>query len=102
MKTVLFLNKFDPTFVPLALKMQAKNEGVCAILGQDAVYLALKNSKAAPDISEAAGAGIKIYLLSKDVQKRGITEKIAANLELIDYDQLVDLLAEENQKVINL
>ncbi len=101
MRTLLFLNKFDPTFVPIALNMKAINQEVCAVLSQDAVYMALKNNETSPDISQAIKAGIRIYLLSKDVQKRGIIEKLANGLNLIDYDQLVDLLAQENQKVIN-
>jgi sulfur relay protein TusB/DsrH len=102
MRTLIFINKFDPTFLPIALNMRAKNQEVSAVLSQDAVYITLRNSETASDLSQATKAGVRIYLLSKDVQKRGINEKLANDLNLIDYDQLVDLLAQEDQKVINL
>jgi sulfur relay protein TusB/DsrH len=102
MRTLIFLNKFDPTFLSIALNMRAKDQEVSAVLSQDAVYMALKSSAKATDLSQAIKGGVKIYLLSKDVQRRGINEKLTNDLDLIDYDQLVDLLAQENQKVINL
>jgi len=102
MKTVLFLNKFDPSFLEIASGIRAKNEEVCAVLCQDAVYMAVKNDKTAPDFDKVTQAGVKVYLLSKDAQRRGIARSLASSIELVDYEGLVDLLVQENQKVINL
>ncbi len=82
--------------------MRAKNEEVSAVLSQDAVYMVVKKPITNSDIDKALQSGVKIYLLSKDAQKRGITKNLANGVELLDYDRLVDFLAQDNQKVINI
>lgn len=102
MKNVLFLNRFDLSFLKIALEMRAKNEEVSAMLNQDAVYIVVKKPITNPDIEKAIKSGVKFYMLLKEVQKRGITKNLTAGEELFDYDQLVDFLAQDNQKVINV
>jgi len=46
--------------------------------------------------------GVKFHLLKKDAEKRGILDNLISKLELIDYDQFIDLLFLKDQRVINL
>ena len=60
------------------------------VLIQDGVYL---------NTSELGAKGTKVYAVAPDVQKRGLTGKLPASVEVIGYDQLVDLIVAN--KVIN-
>ncbi len=69
----------------------AKGDGdASVVLIQDGVYL---------DASDVAKAGKKVYAVRKDVEKRGLANRIPGSVELIDYGKLVDLIFEN--KVIN-
>jgi sulfur relay protein TusB/DsrH len=60
------------------------------VLIQDGVFL---------DAKDFAAAGKKVYALRKDVEKRGLGNRLSSSVELIDYGKLVDLIFED--KVIN-
>ncbi len=102
MKTVLFLNRFDLSFLKIALEMQAKNEEISAVLSQDAVYMVANKNESNSNVEKAIQSGLKLYLIFKDAQKRGITKNLIAGVELLDYDQLVDFLAQDDQRVVNV
>lgn len=102
MKTLLFLNKLDYDFLPLAEKLKEKGEEVEVVLIQDAVYLALENNGYSEEMRHVIEKGVKFHILEKDVQNRGVLTHLIPNLDFIDYDRLVDLLFSENQRVINL
>lgn len=102
MKIMIYLNKFDPSSLNTALDLKAANQEVGAILTQDAVYMVATNTETVANLNRAIQQGVKIYALSKDIRNRGIHQKLPDGVEEINYDELVDLLAEENQKIINL
>lgn len=102
MKTILFVNKFDPTVFTIANNLKARNDEVDIILSQDATYIATKNNPQDANLNQTIKAGIKIYLLDGDIKKRGIGKNLSDGTIAINYNQMVDLLAQDNQKIINL
>lgn len=101
MKTLIFKKNFDLDFLSMVETLRNKEE-VNVILFQDAIYLALKNAEYSTAIKHVVEAGVKFHLLKKDVEKRGILLNLIPNAELINYDQFIDLLFLEDQRVINL
>lgn len=101
MKTLIFKKFFDLNFLSIVETLRNKEE-VTVILFQDAIYLALKNTEYSTAITHVVEEGVKFYLLKKDVEKRGILLNLIPNVELINYDQFIDLLFLEDQRVINL
>jgi pyruvate-formate lyase-activating enzyme len=53
-----------------------------------------------PDL--CARAGMKISVLKKDTEKRGLTNHIIEGVKIVDYSQLIDQLFSEKITVINL
>jgi sulfur relay protein TusB/DsrH len=102
MKTLIFLNKFNLNLFPLAETLREKQEEVSVILIQDAIYLGLKNGEHSEATKHAIEKGVKFHLLTKDVERRGVIHHLISDLELIDYDRLIDLLFREDQRVFNL
>ena len=72
------------------LELAKEDSDARVVLIQDGVYL---------DASFVAQSGRKVYALQKDVEKRGLTSRVPAAVELIDYGELVDLMFEN--KIIN-
>jgi sulfur relay protein TusB/DsrH len=72
------------------------------ILIQDAIHLALKDTQHARELKSLLNSGVKVLTLDQDVKKRGVADLLINNVELLDYDRLIDFLFLENQRVINL
>jgi sulfur relay protein TusB/DsrH len=102
MKTLLFLNKKEFDSLTLVDILKEKGEEVGVVLIQDAVYLALGNNEHSGAVKDLLSKGVGFHLLAKDVEKRGVQDYLISDVDLIDYDQLIDLLFSENQRVINL
>lgn len=102
MKTLFFLTKKESDSLTLIEKLKKRGEDLAVVLIQDAVYLALENNEHAGTIKDLLGRGVNFHVLAKDVELRGIQEYLVSDLNLIDYDQLIDLLFSENQRIINL
>ena len=102
MKTLIFLNKLDFDFLPLAEKLRGKEEELSVVLVQDAVYIAIRNDGHSDAVKKLIESGVKFHILEKDVERRGVVNNLIPGLELIDYDRLIDLLFSDDQKVINL
>jgi len=101
MKTLIFKKNFDLDFLSMIKTLRNHGE-VKVILFQDAIYLALRNTKYSRAIEHAIEEGVKFHLLKKDGEKRGILLNLISNIKLINYDQFIDLLFHEDQRVINL
>lgn len=99
---MIFLSKFDPDFLPIAENMMAKGQDISVVLIEDAVYFAIRNSEIADRVNRAMKCGLKLNALARDVERRGLRDHAIEGLRLIDYDQMVDLLLQESDKVINL
>lgn len=72
------------------LKLAKLDKEAKVVLIQDGVYLEARHF---------VGSKVKVYAVRDDVLKRGLTDKIAKDVEFIDYSELVDLIVEN--KVIN-
>lgn len=101
MKTLLFLSKKESDSLALIEKLKERGEDVGVILIQDAVYLSLGNNEHSEMVKDLLEKGVNFHVLAKDVKMRGVQEYLISDLDLMDYDQLVDLLFGENQRVIN-
>ena len=91
MTKLVVLNTKDDKMLERAVKLEAE-----LLLMQDAVLYANKNVE-----SNKKLAGLKVYAAKQDAFKRGLSDRLLDNVELVDTSQLVDLLFSEKQ-VINL
>ncbi|WXG39237.1 MAG: sulfurtransferase complex subunit TusB [Candidatus Freyarchaeum deiterrae] len=102
MRTLIFLNKKEFDSLTLVEKLKEKGKDVGVVLIQDAVYLALGNNEHSGAVKDLLGKGVSFHALAKDLEKRGVQDYLISDVELIDYDRLIDLLFSEDQRVINL
>lgn len=77
----------------LAAVSAAKEAG--AVLMMDAVYFA-----ATDDGKRLLDAGLNVYALRQSVEARGLTGRTLDGVEVVDYDQVVDLIMEEYDIVV--
>ena len=75
---------------PNALELAKADKGAKVVLIQDGVYL---------DAKAVSDAGGTVYAIKRDLELRGLADKVPANVKAIDYGELVDLIVEN--KVIN-
>ncbi len=68
----------------------------------DAVYLARNSGEYAPLIKEMIEAGIKVFMLRKDAERRGLIKMLQSEVRLVNYDDLIDLMFSDSQRVLNL
>ncbi|MCS6862822.1 MAG: hypothetical protein NZT92_21165 [Abditibacteriales bacterium] len=80
----------DRPFGENALRLAQEDAAAIVVLIQDGVYL---------DPRPLLDAGKTVYAVQRDVEKRGLQQRIASGVQLIDYGQLVDLIAAH--KVVN-
>ena len=80
----------DKPFADTAVGLAREDPGAEVVLLQDGVYLS---------VQALLAAGKKVYAVSSDVDRRGLSGKIGRGVGLIDYPQLVDLLLAN--KVLN-
>jgi sulfur relay protein TusB/DsrH len=97
---LLLLNKFDIEFL-FIIKGFVGLEEVNIIMIQDAVYLGLEESEQTESIRKTIVDGTKFYALENDVKRRGIQKHLIKEIDLINIDSFVDLLFQEDQRVIN-
>ncbi len=80
----------DKKFGNNSLRIAEQDKDAEIVLIQDGIYLDVKNIE---------NSGNKVYAVKDDVEKRGYTEIMSKNIELIDYGKLVDLILAN--KVVN-
>jgi sulfur relay protein TusB/DsrH len=74
----------------VALELARADAQAQVVLLQDGVYL---------DAAGVKEAGRKVYAVKRDVELRGLSSKLPDFVKVIDYGDLVDLIAEN--KVVN-
>lgn len=72
------------------LELARQDRGAAVVLLQDGVYL---------NVSGLDEAGIGVYALKRDLERRGLAERVPAFVKVIDYGELVDLIMAH--KVVN-
>jgi len=80
----------DKKFGNNSLRIAEQDKNAEIVLIQDGIYL---------DVKRNEDSGNKVYAVKDDVEKRGYSELLSKNIELIDYGKLVDLILAN--KVIN-
>ena len=76
--------------------LQFVRENSSVLLIEDGVIAALDNTEIAAKIKSAA-RDVKFYVLGPDLEARGFGESnIIAEVEVVDYDGFVDLIAEHD------
>ena len=77
----------------LASCLNLAKKGSAVLLLEDGVFAALANTTHSERVKAAAG-DFKFYVLGPDVCARGLDEKnIMDNIEIVDYEGFVDLVA---------
>ena len=101
-KRLVFLNRFDVSCLPIITELTATNDELGIVLAQGAAYFAVENGLSHEPVKTLIEKGTKLYVLATDVDRRGIRQKLFSEVELLDYNALVELLFREDQAVINL
>lgn len=73
-----------------ALELARHDRDTKVVLIQDGVYL---------DASAVNAAGGKVYAVKRDIELRGLTDRMPDFVKQIDYGQLIDLIVDN--KVVN-
>ena len=68
--------------------------GSTILLIEDGVYAATSNNSAADKIAKADG--ISFCVLGPDLQARGLENKLADGIKVVDYEGFVNLVAEHD------
>jgi sulfur relay protein TusB/DsrH len=102
MKNLFFLNTLNTDALSIVKKISKLGRETSILLIQEAIHLALKDTLHTQEMNSLVDSGVKVLLLDQDVAKRGLDDHLITNVELIDFDAIIDLLFLENQRVINL
>lgn len=99
MKYLIWLSNGCASVKEVVSDLIAQNVDVEILLLQDGVYLA---DKGCPEASELKDLGFKVHAVKHHVEERGITNRLIVDVNLIDYDDVIDLIMEKSDKVICL
>jgi sulfur relay protein TusB/DsrH len=102
MRNLFFLNNVNTDALSIVNQISILGKETSMILIQEAIHLALKDTRHTREMKRLLDNGVKVLLLEQDVVERGVADLLLNNVELIDYDRLIDFLFLENQRVINL
>ena len=69
------------------------------LLVQDGVFFADKGS---PHSAVLKGTGSKIHAIRHHVEERGLMNRLGLDVNLIDYEDAIDIMMEKNDKIITL
>jgi tRNA 2-thiouridine synthesizing protein B len=91
MSTLHTINKSPYVYNTLTscIKICAECDGI--LLLEDGVFGATPSAPEADELQILIQRGIKVFALINDVKARGLEEKLAQNIKLIDYNTFVQL-----------
>jgi len=98
---VIVVSKLKSESLSLVKKIAEKGLTPDIVLLSEAVYMLVDKKQYLSGVKKAIECGARFFALSQDASKRGI-EKMINDVEIIDYEGLVDLLLEKSRSVINL
>ena len=99
MKYLIWLSNDSTSVKEIATGLKKQDIDVELLLVQDGVFLA---DKGCHESSELKEMGLKIYAIKHHVEERGLANRLAVDVDLIDYPDVVDLIMEKSDKVISL
>lgn len=96
MSTLHTINKSPFSHATLAscLQVCGKQDGI--LLLEDGVFGALLSAPCAEELSALIKTGVKVHVLTGDVNARGLQEKIRGDIYVTDYNGFVELSIEHN------
>lgn len=71
------------------LKVCAERDGI--LLLEDGVFGTTASAPGADELQRLIQGGVRVFALINDIRARGLKEKVAPNIELIDYNTFVQL-----------
>lgn len=91
MSTLHTINKspFAHNTLFSCLKVCGERDGI--LLLEDGVFGAITSAPGADELQLLVQSGVKVFALINDVKARGLEEKLAPNIELVDYNTFVQL-----------
>jgi sulfur relay protein TusB/DsrH len=99
MKYLIWLANNYTSVKEIVESLRGKDIEVEILLLQDGVYLADKGFR---EPNELKGLGLQVHAIKHHVEERGITDRLALNVNLIDYPAVVNLLMEKCDRIISL
>ncbi|MBN2230155.1 MAG: sulfurtransferase complex subunit TusB [Candidatus Thorarchaeota archaeon] len=99
MKYLIWLSNDCASVKEIVSSLARKEVQIEILLLQDGVYLA---DRGCPESSELKELGLKVHALKNHVEERGITDRLLVGVNLIDYEDVVDLIMEKSDKIISL
>lgn len=101
MRTLIVLKENEYEALGTVESLEKRGGEIALVMMLDAVYMATvaEDNTAVKDMMEK---GSKIFLLKRDVERRGLEKRLLPGVELIDYEGLIDILFSEDQRVLNL
>jgi len=96
MSTLHTINKSPFSHATLASCLEVCGNKDGLLLLEDGVFGALNSSPCAKELSTLINSGVKVYVLSNDVNARGLQEKLRNDVLTTDYNGFVQLSIEYN------
>ncbi|MGV8836730.1 sulfurtransferase complex subunit TusB [Cellvibrio sp.] len=91
MSTLHTINKspFAHSTLFSCLRVCVERDGI--LLLEDGVFGTITSAPGADELQLLIQRGVKVFALINDIKARGLEEKLAPNIELIDYNTFVQL-----------
>jgi len=99
MKYLIWLSNDCTSVKEIVSGLKGNDIDVELLLLQDGVFLA---DKGCPQSSELKDLDLKVHAVKHHVEERGLLSRLTANVNLIYYTEVVDLVMEESDKIISL
>jgi sulfur relay protein TusB/DsrH len=99
MKYLIWIYSKSNNFEEVIKALKSQSVEVDVLLLQDGVYLADRGS---PSSQTLKALGVGIHALENHVEERGISNRLIAGVDLVNYDQMLDLMMEKTDKVISI
>jgi len=98
MSKIIIVSKLEKDSITLSKILTEDISSAKIILLSDAVFL-LKNKEFINELNSGLSRQNLFYALEEDIKKRNINSSL---INIIDYDNLIDILMEPNSSIINL
>ncbi len=99
MKYLIWLSNDCTSVKEIVTGLKSQDIDVELLLLQDGVFLA---DNGCPESFELKELGLKVHAVKKHVEERGISNRLAVNVNLVDYSEIIDLVMEKCDKIISL
>ncbi|MFQ5833422.1 MAG: DsrH/TusB family sulfur relay protein [Candidatus Thorarchaeota archaeon] len=99
MKFLLWISSDCHNLTEIAGALKAGGHDLGLLLVQDGVYLA---DKGCPESETLLRLGAPIHATRNHVEERGIEARLVVDVEPISYEDAVDLIMEQYDRVISL